>query len=103
LDPQSPARPNGLINVATPAGEKVLMTLTNGVLRLTAHRPTGADIQATGTLAVGISQQGSGLALTFTETGLAAAEHALGLTSPFGVSGQPTSVPVTVMQKFTSC
>jgi hypothetical protein len=103
LNPQSPAHPSGLINVSTPAGEKVVMTVADGVLQLTGHRPNGADIHATGTLAVGISQTASGLALTFTETGLAAAEHALGITSPFGVDGQPTSVPVKLMHQFSSC
>jgi hypothetical protein len=92
-----------LINVSTPAGEKVAMTLSNGVLRLTGHAPSGANVRAAGTLAVGISQTGSGLALTFTERGLAAAERALGISSPFGVDGQPTSVPVKLMPRFTSC
>jgi hypothetical protein len=41
--------------------------------------------------------------LTFTETGLTAAERALGITSPFGVDGQPASVPVKLMHRFTSC
>jgi hypothetical protein len=103
LNPQSPAHPNGLINVSTPAGEKITMTLSNGVLRLTGHRPNAVDMSATGSLAVRISQTGSGLALTFTETGLAATEQALGITSPFGVDGQPTSVPVKLMPRFSSC
>jgi hypothetical protein len=92
-----------LINVSSPAGEKISMTLARGVLQLIGRAPNGADIHATGTLAVGISQTGSALALTFTETGLAPAEHALGITSPFGTDGKPTSVPVKLMHRFTSC
>jgi hypothetical protein len=103
LNAQSPAHPNGSINVSTPAGERIAMTLANGVLRLTAHRPNAADINATGSLAIGITQTGRGPVLTFTETGLAAAEHALGMTSPFEANGQPTSVPVKLMPRFTTC
>jgi hypothetical protein len=103
LHPESTAHPNGLINVSTPAGETIAMTLANGVLRLTAHRPHAPDLRAAGTLAVGISQTGSGLSLTFTETGLTAAEHALGISSPFGPDGKPATVPVKLIHQFTSC
>ena len=100
---QSPARPNGSINVSSPAGEKVAMTLANGVLQVMGRAPNGVVVSGTGSLVIGISQTASGLALTFTETGLAAAEQSLGITSPFGVNGQPTSVPVKLMHQFTSC
>ncbi len=65
--------------------------------------PNGVVVHATGTLVIRISRTRSGRALTFTETGLAAAEHALGFTSPFGARGQPTSVPVKRVHKFGSC
>src|SRR5262249_20880243 len=101
--PQSSAHPSGLINISSPPGEKAAMTLTNGVLNITGHRSSGADIQATGTLTVGIAQTASGLALSFTETGVAAAERALGISSPFEIGGKPTTVPVKLMNRFTSC
>jgi hypothetical protein len=41
--------------------------------------------------------------MTFTETGLTAAEQALGISSPFGLDGKPTTVPVKLMHQFTSC
>jgi hypothetical protein len=102
-NPQSPAHPNGSINVSAPTGEKISMTLSNGIVRLTGHRPNAVDVSATGSLAVKISQTASGRALTFSETGLAPTEHALGITSPFGVDGQPTTVPVKLMPRFSSC
>jgi hypothetical protein len=100
---QSSARPNGLINVSAPPGETIVMTLADGMLTLTGSAPNGAAVHATGTLVIRISRTASGLALTFTESGLVAAEHALGITSPFGVKGQPTSVPVKLVHKFVSC
>ncbi len=99
----STARPNGLINVSTPPGETVAMTLAGGVLQLTGSAPNGAVVHAKGTLVIGNSRSTSGRTLTFTETGLAAAEHTLGITSPFGVNGKPTSVPVKLVHKFGSC
>jgi hypothetical protein len=102
-DPPSPAHPNGLISVSTPAGVKVKMTLANGVLRITGHHANGVNVNATGTLAVGLSQTATGQALVFTEGGIAAAEHALGITSPFGVNGQPTTIPLKIVNRFASC
>jgi hypothetical protein len=100
---QSSARPDGLINVSSPAGEQIVMTLANGMLQVTGRAPNGVAVRATGTLVVGLSRTASGLALTFTETGLAAAQQALGITSPFGTHGQPTSVPVKLVREFASC
>ena len=100
---QSSARPNGLINVSTPPGQNIVMTLADGILQLTGGAPKGVAVRATGTLVIRISRTASGLALTFTETGLAAAEHALGFTSPFGVKGRPTTVPVKLAHEFASC
>jgi hypothetical protein len=79
------------------------MTLANGVVQLTGRTPNGVDVRSTGALVIERSQTALGPVLTFTETGLAAAEHALGITSPFGVSGQPTSIPVKLMHRFSSC
>jgi hypothetical protein len=100
---QSSARPNGLINVSSPAGEQIVMTLANGMLQITGHAPNGVAVHATGTLVVRLSRTASGLALTFTETGLAAAQQALGISSPFGTHRQPTSVPVKLVSEFASC
>jgi hypothetical protein len=100
---QSSARPNGLINVSSPAGEQIAMTLANGVLRVTGRAPNGVAVHATGALVVGLSRTASGLALTFTETGVAAAQQALGISSPFGTHGQPSSVPVKLVREFASC
>ena len=99
----SSVHPNGLITVAAPTGEQIEMTLADGLLQLTGSAPNGVVVHATGTLVIRISHATSGRRLTFTETGLAAAEHALGITSPFGARGQPTSVPVKRVHKFGSC
>ena len=101
--PPSPARPSGSINVSMPAGEKVVMTLANGLLHISGRTPGGININATGTLIVEFASTPSGSTLTFTETGIAAAERALGITSPFGVNGHATSVPVKLMHRFASC
>jgi hypothetical protein len=79
------------------------MTLANGVLRITGHTTNGVNINATGTLVVGLSHTASGQALVFRESGVAAAEHALGITSPFAVNGQPTEVPLNIVDRFAGC
>jgi hypothetical protein len=103
VSPLSPAQPNGLITVSAPTAQKIRMTLTNGVLRVTGRAPSGANVDANGTLTVRLSGNPSGSALTFTETGVAVAEHALGMTSPFLVNGQPTSVPLKIVDQFAGC
>jgi hypothetical protein len=99
----SVAHPDGDVIVSTPANEKVDIRLANGVLRITGTTAGGAQVRATGALVVGVSQSGTTSVLTLTETGLAAAEKALQISSPFNVDGQPVGVPVRIVHQAPSC
>jgi hypothetical protein len=103
LRANSSGRPSGLINVSTPPGERVAMTLSHGVLRLRGRTRTGVDVRATGTLTVRLLDTASGRALRFYERGVATAERVLGIVSPFGVHGRPTSVAMKLTRRITSC
>jgi hypothetical protein len=91
------------MKVSTPPGVKVSMTLSDGVLRLAGRTRAGVNVRATGTLLVRVSDAVPKLALMFDESGLATAEHTLGIVSPFAVGGRPTSVPIKLTHRFSSC
>jgi hypothetical protein len=98
------AMPSGTIGV-TPAaqGHPITMTIENGVVTITGTAADGTAINAQGTLAVDLAGSSSAPTLTVTEQGLASAESALGLTSPFSTNGSPTVLPVSTTTKFSGC
>ena len=98
------AMPNGRTLIQPTNGSQITMTLSNGALHLTGtQRPKPQQVDATGTLVVRLSGSTSAPTLTFTETGLADAEKALGLVSPFDLGGNPLTVPVDMVKTMDGC
>ena len=97
------AMPNGRIIIQSTTSADVAITLANGALHLTGMRKPKPQVDATGTLAVRLSGSTSAPTLTFTETGLADAEKALGLVSPFDLGGNPLTVPVDMVKTMDGC
>jgi hypothetical protein len=82
---------------------KIAMSIANGVLQISGTSASGAHVDATGSLLVGISRTSTGSTLTFNESGVAAAEQALEIASPFTTNGKPTTVPVKVVHRSNTC
>jgi hypothetical protein len=97
------AKPNGRIVISPTANATATLTLNGGVLRLQGARKPNVHVSATGALVVELSGSASSPTLTFTETGLLEAEHALGLVSPFDVAGQPLTVPIKIVRTVKGC
>ena len=98
------ARPNArAINVPRTRTTSVTMTLRNGSLKLSGTRRPNTRVTATGSLAVSLTGTASSPSLTFTERGLAAAEHQLGLVSPFDFGGHPLVVPIKHVRALAGC
>jgi hypothetical protein len=72
-------------------------------MKLSGMREPNGSVTATGTLVVELTGSASSPTLTFTETGLSAAEQSLGLTSPFNVGGHPLVVPIKHVNSLTGC
>jgi hypothetical protein len=68
-----------------------------------AVRKPKATVTATGTLKVKLSGSASSPTLTFTESGLSAAERQLGLVSPFDHGGRPLVVPIQHVKSLPGC
>lgn len=98
------AKPDArIIQVPATKTTTVTMTLSNGTLKLHGVRKPNVNVTATGTLVVKLSGSTSSPSLTFTETGLSAAEHKLGLTSPFDVGGRPLVVSIQHVKSLAGC
>jgi hypothetical protein len=97
------ALPNGIIRIPATSSTQATLTLINGGLSLTGAQKPNTAVKATGTLTIQLSGPASASVLTFTETGLRRAERALGLVSPFDLSGQPLTVPVKTVTKLSGC
>lgn len=91
------------IQVPTTKTTTVTITLSDGTIKLHGVRKPNVDVTATGSLVVKLSGSTSSPSLTFTETGLSAAEHKLGLVSPFDVAGQPLVVPIKHAKSLVGC
>lgn len=92
-----------IIQVPATKTTTVTMTLSKGTLKLHGVRKPNVNVTATGSLVVKLSGSASSPSLTFTETGLSAAEHKLGLISPFDVGGQPLVVPIRHVKSLVGC
>jgi hypothetical protein len=97
------ANPSGSITVPATSTTQISLTLNQGTLSLTGTRKPNVRVAATGTLVVELAGPTTAPELVFTETGLAKAESALGLVSPFDVGGKPLSVPLTTVKTMSSC
>ena len=97
------ARPSGLITVPRTKAATVTLTLSAGKLKLHGVKKSGAPVTAKGTLVVKLSGSRSSHTLTFTETGLSAAEHSLGLVSPFDAGGHPLVVHIKHVKSLPGC
>lgn len=97
------AQPDGSVAVTIGSGQpKVTVSLQGGIVRISGRDSSGKDISATGTLAVHLASSGSKPQLVISESGLAQAEAALGIASPFG-PGHSVSLPVESVPKVASC
>jgi len=97
------AKPSGRIVTQTTASTQATLALSDGTLTITGTRKPNVRVAATGTLVVEVSGTATAPTLKFTETGLAKAESALGLVSPFDVGGQPLIVPVKTVKTMSNC
>jgi hypothetical protein len=98
------ARPSArLINVPSTKKATVTLSLTNGRMKLTGVRRPNTRVTATGTLIVRLSGPVSSPNLTFIERGLFAAEHKLGLSSPFDAGGHPLVLPIQHVKTLRGC
>lgn len=91
------------INVPRTSTTTVTMSLANGTMKLSGTRKPNTKVNATGTLTVKLSGTASSPSLTFIEKGLSAAEHQLGLVSPFDVGGRPLVVPIKHVTTLAAC
>lgn len=98
----SVAMPSGTVTASGP-GEKISVTIAGGHLTIAGTTAGKVTVQAAGTLSVGITGSAAAPKLTITETGLAAAEHALGLTSPFDAEGHPLTLSAKVVHRLAGC
>jgi len=97
------AKPSGNITIPATTSAQITLTLNEGRMSLTGTRKPNPRIAATGTLVVELSGTPTDPELKFTEAGLAKAESALGLVSPFDVGGSPLIVPVQTVKTMSSC
>jgi len=97
------AKPSGSITIHATATAQITLTLNEGRLSMTGTRKPNTRITATGTLVVELSGTPTAPELKFTEVGLADAESALGLVSPFNVGGSPLIVPVQTVKTMSGC
>ena len=97
------AKPSGVVTIPKTKAATVTLTLSNGKLMLHGVRKPGAPVTATGKISIKLSGSGSSTVLTFTETGLSAAEHTLGLVSPFDAGGHPLVVHVKHVKTLAGC
>jgi hypothetical protein len=99
----SVAMPSGTVTASGGAIQKISVTVAGGHLTVTGTTAGGVSVQAAGTLQVQITGSASAPTLTITETGLAAAEHAFGLNSPFDAGGHPVTLSVKVVHRLAGC
>jgi hypothetical protein len=97
------AKPSGRIVIPPTTSTQVTLKLVDGTLSLNGTRKPNVRVAATGTLVVELSGPANAPELKFTETGLARAESALGLVSPFDVGGLPLTVPITTVKTMSGC
>jgi hypothetical protein len=98
------AKPSArIINVPATANTTVTMSLSDGNMKLSGMRKPNGPVTATGTLIVELTGTAVSPSLTFTESGLSAAEQSLGLTSPFNVGGKPLVVPIQHVNTLPGC
>ena len=95
------AAPSGTISVTGGAGVTPKVTLANGVESLSGVK-AGTPVTAHGSLLVKLSQPPSGATLTVSETGLAAAESDLHISSPLEPGG-PVTLPVQISTDYKGC
>jgi hypothetical protein len=72
-------------------------------MKLSGMRKPDRSVTATGTLVVELTGSASSPTLTFTESGLSAAEQSLGLTSPFNIGGHPLVMPIQHVNSLAGC
>lgn len=96
------AAPNGQISIPPTTDTTVTLTLNEGALRLTGTH-AGTPVNASGTLSVALTGTAAARSLTFTESGLTAAEASVGLASPFTVGGAPLVLPIKTVTTLTGC
>jgi hypothetical protein len=92
-----------IIQVPSTKTTTVTMTLSKGTLNLHGVRKPNVHVAATGSLVVKLTGSTSSPSLTFVETGLSAAEHELGLISPFDVGGRPLVVQIQHVKSLVGC
>lgn len=98
------AKPSArVIHVLPTKKATVTLTLTNGKMKLTGVHKPNSRVSATGSLIVRLSGPTSSPSLMFVERGLVAAEHKLGLVSPFNAGGHPLVVPVQHVKSLPGC
>ncbi len=97
------ARPNGTVTLPPGAPGHATISLEDGIVTIRGSTPDNTTVTGLGTLAVALTGSASSPTLTFTESGLSAAESALGLVSPFERNGIPTEVPIRHKSQFTGC
>lgn len=98
------ARPNArAVTVPRTKTTNIRITLNNGIMKLSGTRKPNTTVNATGKLYVKLTGSSTAPSLTFIESGLAGAEHRLGLTSPFDVGGRPLVVPIKHISTLTGC
>jgi hypothetical protein len=97
------AKPSARIHVLRTNTTTVALTLSDGTIKLSGMQKPGTRVTGAGTLVVKLSGTASAPSLTFIETGLRAAEHKLGLRSPFDVGGHPLVVPVQHATSLAGC
>jgi len=97
------AKPSGQVTIAPTDASDAKVTISEGTVTIEGTRKPNTHVSATGSLTVQLSGTSGAPVLTFTETGLAQAETALGLVSPFNVGGQPLTVPISTVKTISGC
>jgi hypothetical protein len=98
------AKPSARVIHVPPTNDAtVKISLSDGTMKLSGARKSTGSVNATGTLLVQLTGTASAPSLTFTESGLSAAEQSLGLTSPFNAGGQPLVVPIKHVNSLPGC
>jgi hypothetical protein len=97
------AKPSARIHVLPTTTTTVRLSLSDGTMKLSGRQTPGKRVTATGHLVVKLSGTASAPSLTFTESGLRAAERQLGLRSPFDAGGHPLVVPVQHATSLAGC
>lgn len=96
------AAPNGEISIPPTTDTTLTMTLKDGAIQLSGTH-AGKPVSASGTLSVALTGTPAAPSLTFTESGLTAAETSVGLSSPFTVGGAPLVLPIKTVTTLTGC